>query len=61
MEDTIKIRAGIKTTKVGSNTEDIIEIPKEDWENMSDLEKDKEILDSVFEMGMAEFYYDIID
>lgn len=51
MGEQIKIKVWIRTNKVGSKCEDTIEFDKEDWESMSDDEKEEVCRDTAFNMG----------
>jgi hypothetical protein len=54
----MKIRVGVRTNKVGSEVEGTIEIEKEEWQDMNEMERDGFVLQHLFEMGMVEYYYD---
>ena len=57
MSDTIKIKVFVRTNKVGSKCEDYIEIDREEWEAMSDNEKDdccQDVAFAMFEWGWHE-------
>lgn len=48
MGDTVKVKVWISTNKVGSKCEDTIEIDREEWESMTDDEKDDACQDAAF-------------
>lgn len=48
-EDTIKIKYSIRTNKVGSDCEDVVEFDRETWELMSEREREEEMQAAAFE------------
>ena len=48
MSDTVKVRVYISTNKVGSECSDIVEFEREDWEAMSDQDKEDALQDMAF-------------
>jgi len=46
----IKIRIYCSTNKVGSRCEDVVEVEKVDWEEMSDKEKGEFVLEQLQSM-----------
>lgn len=48
MTDTVKIRVWISTNKVGSECSDVVEFDREDWESLSDKDKEDELQDIAF-------------
>lgn len=54
----MKIEYYIQTNKVGSSCKDYVEIPDEEWEDMSYEERDKLMMDLVF--NMVEWGYEEI-
>lgn len=47
-EQTIKIKFFVSTDCVGSKCEDVIEMPKEEWETASPQERDEMMRDYAF-------------
>lgn len=54
----MNIKIGIKTDKVGSEAEEVIEVDDEEWESMNEFERDEYILTWIFEMGLADYYFE---
>ena len=50
MSDTVKIRCYIHTNKVGSECTDIVEIDREEWEDMDEGERDEYLQECAFQM-----------
>lgn len=50
MSDTIKIRVYVGTKFVGSEDEQIVEVDREEWEDMSDSQQEKYMREIMFEM-----------
>lgn len=50
MSDEIEISITVSTDKVGSECKDSLIVDREDWENMSDDEKDEECKETAFQM-----------
>lgn len=48
MSDTVRIRYYVRTDMVGSMCEDHIEMPRSEWEAMSEKEKDEEMKEYAF-------------
>ena len=48
MGDTVKVQVWNSTNKVGSECKDTIEIDREEWEAMTDDEKDDACQDAAF-------------
>ena len=48
MSETVKIRVYISTNKVGSMCDDIVEFPKDEWEVMSEEERENVLQDTAF-------------
>ena len=48
MGDTVKVQVWISTNKVGSKCEDTAEFDREEWESMTDDEKDDLCKDTAF-------------
>lgn len=54
---TIKIRLYARTDRVGSQTERIVEVDKEEWEGMDGQERDKYMLDEFWNRSLVEWGY----
>ena len=50
MAETIEIKVWVSTEKIGSECSTTLEFYKEDWEEMTDSERDEACRDSMFEM-----------
>lgn len=50
MSERIKIRYFVETNKVGSRVERFVEFDKEDWDEMSESEKDEMMQEYMFEL-----------
>jgi hypothetical protein len=50
MSDTVLVRVWVATRKVGSECDTVIDFEKEDWEGMSDNEKDEACKETMWEM-----------
>jgi hypothetical protein len=48
MSDTVKVRVYISTNKVGSECSDVVEFEREDWNSMSDQDKEDALQDTAF-------------
>lgn len=48
MTDTAKVRVWISTNKVGSECSDVVEFDREEWEAMSDSDKEDALRDTAF-------------
>lgn len=59
MSDTVKIRVWLRTDKVGSKCEEIVEFEGDDWESLSDHERDEECREIAF--GMGEWGYEEVE
>jgi hypothetical protein len=55
----VKIEYYVRTDKIGSKCEDEVVVDKEEWEGMSEAEKDEFILGHVWDR--AEWGYDVQD
>lgn len=55
--DTVKIKVRISTNKVGSECSNIIEFDREDWESMSEAEREEAMHDEVW--NMAEWGWEV--
>jgi len=59
MEDeTIIIRGWVSTNMCGSKCEFEAEFDKADWDDMSYVERDKEMLEAMWESGIVDWSYD---
>lgn len=50
MKDTIRIVVHVQTNLIKSRTEATIEIPRDEWEDMDDDERDDYLKDEMFNM-----------
>lgn len=48
MGDTVKVKVWVHTNKIGSECHDIVEFDREEWESMTDDEKDDICKDAAF-------------
>jgi len=48
MKDIVKIKVWISTNKVGSECSDVVEFDREEWESMSDKDKEDVLQDAAF-------------
>ena len=48
MNETVKIRVWISTNKIGSECSDVVEFGREEWEAMSDSDKEDLLRDTAF-------------
>lgn len=51
MRETVKVKVFLRTNKVGSKCEETLEFFCEEWEQMTDDEKEAACLDAAFNMG----------
>lgn len=49
MKDTVKIKVWISTNKVGSKCSDVVEFDREEWESMSDKDKEDALQYAAFD------------
>lgn len=61
MSDTIKIKVKVKTDKIGSETTFETEWDAEQWNELSDTEKDHSIWDEVCQSSCLLWDYEIIE
>lgn len=59
MTPKIKIEIGASTGYVGSTIEEVIEFEKEYWDNLSDSEKNNEVLDALASMGLSYWWNEV--
>lgn len=57
--DTVTIRCWIRTDKVGSRCEESFDVPRDEWDAMSDKEKEEDAMQVAFNMG--EWGYEVIE
>jgi len=55
MSDKVRVRVAISTQKVNSECTDVVEFDREEWEAMSDSEKEDACREAAF--GMMEWYW----
>ena len=48
MSETVKIRVYISTNRVGSECSDIVEFEREEWDAMSDSDREDALRDTAF-------------
>jgi len=49
MNDTVRVKYSIRTKKVGSDCEDVVEFDREDWDLMSDNDREEEMKQAAFD------------
>ena len=54
------IEIWVMTDKVGSKAKQIIKFEDEDWQNMTDQEKDQVIWEEITNGGMIDFGYKVL-
>lgn len=50
MSGKIKVRIWAMTNRVGSKSHRTVEVDREDWESLSDLEKDSALQDEIWNL-----------
>lgn len=56
-----KFRVSVRTDRVGSKVEGVVELDDEELENLDDVQKDRLIFDIVADMGLFEWDYEEIE
>lgn len=51
MADTVKVTVFIRTNNVGSMCEDVIEFDRDEWESMTEEEREEVCRNTAFNMG----------
>ena len=54
----MKVKVYVRTKIINSKTEHVIEVEKEEWDEMDDYKKDRYILDYIFQNEMIEWGYE---
>lgn len=49
MNDVIKVKYSVRTDKVGSKCSDVVEFEREDWESMTEEEREEEMKQHAFD------------
>lgn len=59
MSDTVKIKVSVRTDKVGSKCTDTFEVERDEWDSMSDADKEAICRDVAF--NYFEWYWEECD
>ena len=51
MSDVVKISVRVRTDKIGSECEEVVEFDRENWEAMSEEEREAELQETVWNMA----------
>ena len=57
-DETVTIVGWVRTNKVGSKCEFEVEYLRDEWDSLTDVEREQEMLDAMWDSGQMEWSYE---